>query len=88
MLFSIMGAVAEFEREIIRERTKAGLESAKAQGRLGGRPNIDMATKRRVVALMDSGERAVDVAKEYGIARSTVYKILKEFKQQASDADD
>ena len=88
LLFSIMGAVAEFEREIIRERTKAGLESAKAQGRLGGRPNIDMATKRRVVALMNSGERAVDVAKEYGIARSTVYKILKEFKQQASDADD
>ena len=78
MLFSIMGAVAEFEREMIRERTKAGLEAARAKGNVGGRPTVDERTRRQIVALKQSGERAVDIAKEYGIARSTVYKVLKE----------
>lgn len=78
LLFSVMGAVAEFERDMIRERTKTGLSAARAKGNVGGRPNIDNVTKRQVVALKNSGERAIDIAKEYGIARSTIYKILKE----------
>lgn len=82
-MFGMLAVFAEFEREIIQERTKAGLEAAKRRGRIGGRPAIDSKTKRQVKALYDSGESASDIAKEYGIARSTVYKILDEFKSQA-----
>lgn len=78
LLFTIMAGVAEFERELISERTKAGLESARKQGRTGGRPNVDESTRKQVITLKQAGHRAVDIAKEYGIARSTVYKILKE----------
>lgn len=77
-MFGMLAVFAEFERDIIVERTKAGLEAARKQGRTGGRPTVDERTRRQVVALKQSGERAVDIAKEYGIARSTVYKILKE----------
>lgn len=82
LLFTIMSGVAEFERELISERTRAGLESAKRQGRTGGRPNVDDKTRNQVITLKQAGHRAVDIAKEYGIARSTVYKILKESNLQ------
>ena len=72
-MFGMLDVFAEFERDIIQQRTKAGLESARKRGRLGGRPAIDANTK-----LYESGEIATDIAKEYGIGRSTVYKILKE----------
>ena len=77
-MFGMLAVFAEFERDIIQQRTKAGLEAARKRGRLGGRPAIDNDTKRRIVKLFDSGESATDIAKEYGIGRSTVYKILKE----------
>lgn len=77
-MFGMLAVFAEFERDIIQQRTKAGLEAARKRGRLGGRPAIDANTKRRIVKLYESGERATDIAKEYGIGRSTVYKVLKE----------
>lgn len=77
-MFGMLSVFAEFEKDIISERTKAGLESAKRQGRTGGRPAVDERTKRQIRALYECRERAVDIAKEYGIARSTVYKVLKE----------
>ncbi|PIC56426.1 resolvase [Sporosarcina sp. P12(2017)] len=79
-MFGMLAVFAEFERDIIQQRTKAGLEAARKRGRIGGRPAIDQATKRRIVKLFDSGERAVDIAKEYNVGRSTVYKILNELK--------
>src|SRR5699024_2049876 len=45
LMFQVMAAVAEFERAMIQERTKAGLEAARRQGRTGGRPTIDDETK-------------------------------------------
>ncbi|MER1987405.1 MAG: recombinase family protein [Solibacillus sp.] len=76
-MFGMLAVFAEFERDIIQQRTKAGLEAARKRGRLGGRPAIDADTKRRIVKLYESGESAADIAKEYGIGRSTVYKVLK-----------
>lgn len=76
-MFGMLAVFAEFERDIIQQRTKAGLEAAKKRGRLGGRPAIDADTKRRIVKLFEAGESAADIAKEFGIGRSTVYKILK-----------
>lgn len=77
-MFGMLAVFAEFERDIIQQRTKAGLEAARKRGRIGGRPAIDTDTKRRIVKLFNSGESASDIAKEYGIGRSTIYKILNE----------
>lgn len=77
-MFGMLAVFAEFERDIIQQRTKAGLEAARKRGRIGGRPTIDTDTKRRIVKLFNSGESASDIAKEYKIGRSTVYKIIKE----------
>jgi len=77
-MFGMLAVFAEFERDIIQQRTKAGLESARKRGRIGGRPAIDEKTKKRVRTLFESGESANDIAKEYGIGRATVYKIIKE----------
>lgn len=79
-MFGMLAVFAEFERDIIQQRTKAGLESARKRGKVGGRPAIDEKTKKRVRALFESGESATDIAKEYGIGRATVYKIINELK--------
>ena len=76
-MFGMLAVFAEFERDIIQQRTKAGLESARKRGRVGGRPAIDDKVKKHVRALFEAGESATDIAKEYGIGRATVYKIIK-----------
>ena len=81
-MFGMLAVFAEFERDIIQQRTKAGLEAARKRGRLGGRPAIDTDTKRRIIKLFESGESATDIAREYSIGRSTIYKILNENKNQ------
>jgi len=77
-MFRMLAVFAEFERDIISDRTKAGLDAAKARGRIGGRPKVDAKTRRHVVTLYEGGNSATDIAKEYGIGRSTIYKILNE----------
>lgn len=77
-MFGMLAVFAEFERDIIQQRTKAGLEAARKRGRTGGRPTIDKKVKKRVRTRFNAGESAKDIAKEYGIGRATVYKIIKE----------
>jgi len=77
-MFGMLAVFAEFERDIIRERTQAGLKAARQRGRIGGRPNIDAKTKNQIRILFSQGESASDIAKLHRIGRSTVYKILKE----------
>lgn len=77
-MFGMLAVFAEFERDIIQQRTKAGLSAARKRGRIGGRPTIDEKVKKRVRTLFEAGESASDIAKEYGIGRATVYKIIKE----------
>lgn len=79
-MFGLLAVFAEFERDIIRERTRAGLESARKRGRVGGRPGVDESVKRKVRALYAAGEGATDIAKEYSLGRATVYKIINEDK--------
>ncbi|QSB11976.1 recombinase family protein [Lysinibacillus fusiformis] len=79
-MFGMLAVFAEFERDIIQQRTKAGLEAARKRGRVGGRPAIDEKVKKHVIALYEAGESATDIAKEYGIGRATVYKIINEQK--------
>lgn len=77
-MFGMLAVFAEFERALIQERTQAGLAAARKRGKVGGRPTIENKTKSHVRALHAAGESAGDIAKEYGIGRSTVYKILNE----------
>ncbi len=60
LVFHLFGALAEFERDLIRERTQAGLAAARARGRVGGRPTVWTADKvKAAVAMSSSGEHDV-----------------------------
>ncbi|MTB53985.1 recombinase family protein [Lewinella sp. W8] len=82
LTFHLFAALAEFERDIISERTRAGLESARARGRKGGRPKglTKEARDKAIItkSLYEKGEMSVaEICKYLNIARSTMYKYLK-----------
>lgn len=78
MMFGIFASLAEFERELISERTKAGLEAARSRGRKGGRPSG--LTRNQLLgaqaALQDKNTVIADLCKELGVARSTLYRYI------------
>ena len=78
LIFHIFGALAEFERGVIRERTRAGLDAARARGRTGGRPPAlspyDLAAARAL--LRDPGITVEQVARRLGVVPSTLYRHL------------
>jgi len=78
LFFSVMGALAEFERDLIRERTMAGLAAARARGRVGGRPPKMTPDKVKVAREMyASREYTVEaIAKTVGVSRKTIYRNL------------
>lgn len=83
LIFHIFGALAEFERQLIRERTQAGLKAARARGRLGGRPPV--LSKRDVTKLnnlYNKGEFSVkDICKLFNITKPTLYRYVKNSNQ-------
>ena len=78
LAFGIFAAFAEFERELITERTRAGLAAARARGRLGGRPRkMNRATLlMAMAALRDPAAVAAEVAKRLGITTTTLYAYV------------
>jgi DNA invertase Pin-like site-specific DNA recombinase len=80
LTFHVFGALAEFERDLIRERTLAGLAAARARGRAGGRPrNLDDAKKRHAVLLHGDPANSVrDVCRTLGVSKATLYRYLAE----------
>ncbi|WP_427006214.1 recombinase family protein [Pseudarthrobacter sp. H2] len=76
LVFGIFAALAEFERELISERTLAGLASARARGRNGGRPFKMTAAKVRLAmaSMGQSGTKVSDLCQELGITRQTLYR--------------
>ncbi|EZN82639.1 hypothetical protein AJ69_01539 [Pseudomonas aeruginosa BWH029] len=76
LVFHVFAALAEFERGLIRERTQAGLVAARARGRVGGRkPKLDDQQVREIKALLrDPDIQVADVARRYGVSRTTIYK--------------
>ena len=78
LFFGIFAALAEFERELIAERTRAGLAAARARGRLGGRPRkVDRAAlQMAMAALGDPEAKAAEVARRLGITTTTLYVYL------------
>ena len=79
LVFHVFGALAEFERELIGERTRAGLAAARARGRVGGRPSVmtpdKIATARQ---MLDTGDYTVAaVAEVVGVSRASIYRHVK-----------
>jgi DNA invertase Pin-like site-specific DNA recombinase len=79
LIFHIFGALAEFERNLIRERTQAGLQAARARGRLGGRPKTLTGKKTAMAqALYNDKNNTVDeICKTLNISRATLYRYIK-----------
>ena len=80
MMMQMVGAFAEFERAMIRERTSAGLAAARAEGRIGGRrKKLDAAKRREIAESVVSGRKSgADMARLYGVSQPTVSRIVTE----------
>ncbi|RXT14884.1 recombinase family protein [Ammoniphilus sp. CFH 90114] len=80
-IFRIFAAVAEMERDIIVERTKEGLNAARARGRVGGRPKVSEEDIKTAITLYRSNNFTVqEIVKKTNVARSTLYKYLMVYK--------
>ncbi len=79
LVFHIFGALAEFERNLIRERTKAGLKAARARGKVGGRPKaLDTDRRKLAVRLYEEKQHTVrQICEMMGISRPTLYKYVE-----------
>ena len=79
MFFQILGAIAEFEHALMSERTRDGLEAARARGRTGGqKPKLGPRQVRLAREMYDSGDYTVQqIADEFGVTRPTIYRHLQ-----------
>lgn len=77
--FHLFSALAEFERNIIRERTNAGLKSARARGRIGGRPQALTEKEKAMVRqlMSDKSNSPAAIAKQFKISTSTVHRVAR-----------
>lgn len=84
LIFHIFGALAQFERELIRERTQAGLKAARVRGRMGGRPvQLNTQEIRKLKKHYDKGDLSVmEICKLFNITKPTLYRYLKNEKQK------
>lgn len=82
LIFNMFASLAEFEKDLIRERTMAGLKSARARGRIGGRPK-GLSEKAKKVACvaealyLQNELKTDDIAEQLGISKTTLYKYLR-----------
>mgnify|MGYP000473994593 CR=1 FL=1 len=78
LLFQILGAFAEFERNMTRERQMEGIAKAKQEGRhLGRKPKLSKKQEQEVLDLIEQGHKKSEVARMYNIGRTSVYNIVK-----------
>ena len=77
LLFNVLGSIAEFERDLIRERTIAGLAAARRRGRTPGRPPaLDPRSRARALRLRRSGHSIRAIARQLGVGHSTVARVV------------
>lgn len=84
MMMQIIGTFAEFERAMLRERTRNGLDAARKQGRVGGRrPKLKAHQQEEIVQLVTSGNKsAADAARLFNVHPSTVSRLLQRGKRR------
>lgn len=81
LIFHVFGAIAHFERRLIAERTKDGIEAARARGKQPGRPSLDEEKRDAAFTLVESGISPAKAAEQLGIGRSTLYRELRKREQ-------
>lgn len=87
MVFHVMAALAQFERDLIRERTLAGLAAARDAGRIGGRPKaLTGAQIRQAITLLEAGERPPDVARSFKVGASTLRAAIARYRAEHGEA--
>ena len=79
LIFHVFAAIAEFERELIKERTKSGLESARARGRIGGRPSIVTTDKIKMAKQLHSDKSLPikQILEALGVSKAVFYRMLR-----------
>ena len=78
LLFTLMSAIAQFERDTIADRTKEGLRAARARGRIGGRPRIEPDAVRKAIKLYNTRQYSIREIEELtGVKKSTLYRNLQ-----------
>lgn len=83
LTFHIFSALAEFERGLLSERTQAGLQAARARGRVGGRPAaLTPQARKAAIDLREGGKTVTDIAATLRVSRATVYRALDPGSQQ------
>jgi len=86
-MLTVFQAFSQFERELIIQRTKEGLESARARGRKGGRPRVKDNKINKAIKLYDSKEYSIsDIVEMTGVSQATLYRYIK--KRGGGSADD
>ena len=87
-MMQMVGAFAEFERAMLRERTKVGLERARRQGRVGGRrPKLRPQQQTEIVKMVSRGRKtAADAARLFGVHPATVSRLLAQARMETAIA--
>ncbi len=87
LVFHMFAALAEFERNLIRERTEAGLQAARDRGKLGGRPLALNDTKQKLLyKLYDEKQHSIaEICELIGVSKTTLYEYLRRRKQESTD---
>lgn len=87
LLFHMLASIAEFERDLIRERTMAGLDRARAAGKIGGRPKTDERKIEHGLALLRSGLSYGKAAELAGVGKTTLFKAANRSENVETDAE-
>lgn len=77
LIFHVFGAIAHFERRLISERTKDGIQAARAKGKLPGRQPLDMGKIEAALKLVEARISPAQAARQLGIGRSTIYREMR-----------
>jgi len=86
-VLTVLGGVAQFEREMMLERQREGVAKAKAAGKYKGRKPLDDALREEVVRLADSGSTKSKIAHQLNIGEATVYRILSAKKKNRQEPE-
>lgn len=87
LIFSILASIAEFQRSIIKEAQREGIEAAKKRGKMNGRPKVKKETLDAAIALYLNGTSVRDIEKTVSISRGTLYKELKKRGVSRNDSN-
>jgi DNA invertase Pin-like site-specific DNA recombinase len=77
LMLNVLGSIAQFERELMLERQREGIARAKAEGKYKGRVPTAQRQAARAIAMRQAGQKPEAIAKELGISRASVFRVLK-----------